>query len=128
MKTAQFTLPLMYGDHHVLVVRQLLENLPGVAQVYASSSFRMAEVEYDSNQLDEEKIQAVLAEAGYMDELSIPTEVGSSPADEEAEAPFFRHTAVFSQTGSTIRFGQTVPAVQRPLWPCPGIKPVTSNE
>jgi copper chaperone CopZ len=121
MKTATFTLSMMYGDHHVLAVRQLLLKLPGVADVYASSSFQIVEVEFDEKKLSEEKIQSVLSEAGYMEELPVVMEVGSSPAHENGK-PFFRHTAVFNQTGKTISFGQKLPDVGRPLWPCPGIE------
>ena len=120
MKSASFTLPMMYGDHHVLTIRQMLSALPGVTQIYASSSFQIVEVEYDEAQLSEEEIQDSLAEAGYLEEIMIPSEIGTNGADPDVK-PFFRHTAVFNQTGSTISFGQTVPEVERPLWPCPGI-------
>jgi copper chaperone CopZ len=112
---------MMYGDHHVLTVRQLLNALPGVRKIYASSSFQIVEVEYDETQLSEEEIQTSLAEAGYLEQFLIPTEIGTSVANQDGK-PFFRHTAVFNQTGTTISFGQTVPEVERPLWPCPGIK------
>ncbi|MCA9945138.1 MAG: heavy-metal-associated domain-containing protein [Ardenticatenaceae bacterium] len=121
MKTVSFTLPMMYGDHHVLAVRQLLNALPGISQIYASSSFQIVEVEYDEQQVSEGELQDSLAEAGYLEEIMIPAEVGTNAADQDIK-PFFRHTAVFNQTRSTISFGQTVPEVERPLWPCPGIK------
>lgn len=121
MRSETFTLPMMYGDHHVLEVRQLLNSLPGIENVYASSSFQIVEVTYDESQVDKETIQSTLADAGYLEELSIPVEIGSSPANENGR-PFFRHTAVFAQTGQAISFTQDVPEVQRPLWPCPGIK------
>lgn len=120
MKTTSFTLPMMYGDHHVLTVRQLLSALPGVTQIYASSSFQVVEIEYDEAQLSEGDIQSSLAQSGYLGQFLIPTEIGTSVANQDGE-PFFRHTAVFNQTGTTISFGQTVPEVERPLWPCPGI-------
>jgi copper chaperone CopZ len=121
MKTVSFSSPMMYGDHHVLTVRHLLSTLPGVTQIYASSSFQIVEVEYDETQLSEAEIQASLAEAGYLEEMLIPSEISTNAVDQEVK-PFFRHTAVFNQTGSTISFGQTVPEVEQPLWPCPGIK------
>ncbi len=121
MRSETFALPMMYGDHHVLEVRQLLISLPGIENVYASSSFQIVEVTYDESQVDKETIQSTLADAGYLEELLIPIEIGSSPAHENGK-PFFRHTAVFTQTGQSISFTQDVPEVQRPLWPCPGIK------
>lgn len=121
MRSETFALPMMYGDHHVLEVRQLLNSLPGIENVYASSSFQIVEVTFDESKVDKETIQSTLAEVGYLEELPIPVEIGSSPAYENGK-PFFRHTAVFAQTGKAISFTQDVPEVQRPLWPCPGIK------
>jgi copper chaperone CopZ len=111
---------MMYADHHVLTVRQLLLALPGVVEVYASSSFQIVEVSFDETQVTEEKIRLVLAEAGYMAELPVAVEFGSSQAFEKGK-PFFRHTAVFPQTDRTITFAQDVPEMARPLWPCPGL-------
>ena len=118
--TLSFPLPMMYADHHVLEVRRLLLSLPGVNAVYASSSFQTVEVDFEESELTKEDIQAALSKAGYVDELPVTVEFGSLAA--EGSKPFFRHTAVFQQTGQTISFGQDVPDVERPLWPCPGIK------
>ena len=120
MKEAGFDLPMMYGDHHVLAVRQLLFALPGVQDVYASSGFHLVDVAFDEAQITESEIESALAEAGYLDELAVPTEASSVP--QENGKPFFRHTAAFTQTGKSIGFGQEVPEVSRPLWPCPGVK------
>ncbi len=121
MTTISLPLPMLYADHHVLAVRQLLLALPGVADVYASSSFQIVEVSFDEAKLDEEKITAVLAQAGYLADLPVAVEFGSSPAFEKGK-PFFRHTAVFPQTDRTITFAQDVPELARPLWPCPGLE------
>lgn len=123
MKTVTFTLPMMYGDHHVLAVKQLLRDLPGVDDLYASSSFQIVEINFDEREITEEKLQQVLAEAGYFEDTAVPEEIGSSPSHENGK-PFFRHTAVFSQTGNAISFGQDLPEVKRPLWPCPGINSI----
>ena len=120
MTTISLPLPMLYADHHVLAVRQLLLALPGVSDVYASSGFQIVEVSFDESQLPQEKIETVLAEAGYLAELPVAVEFGSSPAFERGK-PFFRHTAVFPQTDRTIAFAQDVPEVARPLWPCPGL-------
>ena len=69
MTTISLPLPMLYADHHVLAVRQLLLALPGVSDVYASSGFQIVEVSFDESQLPQEKIEAVLAEAGYLAEL-----------------------------------------------------------
>ena len=120
MTTISLPLPMLYADHHVLAVRQLLLALPGVSDVYASSGFQIVEVSFDESQLPQEKIETVLAEAGYLAELPVAVEFGSSAAFERGK-PFFRHTAVFPQTDRTITFAQDVPEVARPSWPCPGL-------
>ena len=120
MKTVTFTLPMMYADHHVTAVHNLLHDLPGIQDLYASSNFHILEIDYDESEITEEKMQTVLAEAGYSEEMTVPEEIGSRPAHENSK-PFFRHTAVFTQTGNAISFGQNVPEVERPLWPCPGV-------
>ncbi|MBL1127736.1 MAG: copper chaperone [Chloroflexi bacterium] len=112
---------MMYADHHVLAVRQLLLALPGVVDVYASSSFQVVDVSFDETRCAEEEIRSVLAEAGYLAELPVAVEFGSGPAVEKGK-PFFRHTAVFLQTDRTITFAQDVPEMARPLWPCPGLE------
>jgi copper chaperone CopZ len=110
----------MYGDHHVTAVRRLLLALPGVRGVYASSSFRIVEVQYDEKQLSPEVIEATLAEAGYMGELPMPAETGVA-ATQNGGQTFFRHTAAYEQTGKSVGFGQKIAYEGRPLWPCPGM-------
>lgn len=121
MRTITVALPAMYGDHHVIAVRRLLHELPGVAEVYASSSFHVVEVSYDEQLIGEEEIQAALDAAGYGGELPVPVERGAGRSDGR-----FRHTAAFAEVGRTVTFTQNVAPVQRALWPCPGVGPVTA--
>ncbi len=127
MKTTTFELPMMYGDHHVVEVRNLLTGLPGAHEVYASSSFHIVEIQYDESQLSEENIRDKLDAAGYLGELVLPEET-SAAAVEQNDLKFFRHTAVLEQVGETVSFAQTVPHQQRPLWPCPGIGAITMED
>lgn len=120
-------LPNMFGDHHVIEVRRLLLNTPGVEQVYASSSFHIVEVKYDEAKLDPDEIERTLDRAGYMGQLPQPNETGIA-ATEEGSNTYFRHTAAFEQTGKAVGFTQHVPYVGRPLWPCPGMGPIQSVE
>jgi len=119
----------MFGDHHVIAVRTLLLKLPGVQDVYASSSFHLAEVEYDPAKITPAEIESTLAEASYLDELPMPTET-SVPATEKrnGQAAFFRHTAAYAQTGHMVSFAQKLPPTGRPLWPCPGMGVVESEQ
>jgi len=122
--TFQIDLPAMYGDHHVVEVRRLIMELPGVEDVYASSSFRFVEVQYDETKLESDAIQSVLEDAGYLGELPIAVEEGASADRENGNKPFFRHTIAHAQTGQSVSFAQKVPYAGRPLWPCPGMGPI----
>ncbi len=124
MKTMNVSLPAMYGDHHVAEVRRLLLALPGVQDVYASSAFQAAEVTFDPAQIEPGVIEKTLGEAGYLGELALPVESGKPVTESNGSAKYFRHTAVYAQTGRSVGFGQTVAYEGRPLWPCPGMGPV----
>ena len=127
MTVLTFDLPAMYGDHHVIEVRRILLNLEGVEDVYASSGFRAVEVAYNAEKISQEEITAALGEAGYLGELPIPVET-DVPANENNGSTFFRHTEAYVQTKSVVSFGQNVNYEGRPLWPCPGMKPVRMDE
>jgi copper chaperone CopZ len=58
-------IPNLYADHHVTRVRQLLFGLNGVDDVFASSAFKELHVTFDPAKVDEARIMAALAEAGY---------------------------------------------------------------
>ncbi len=128
MKTATFNLFMMYGDHHVIEVRKLITSIPGVKDIYASSSFRVVEVQYDENELSVDAIRATLEKAGYLGELSLPVEAGTGTAVSDGQQTFFRHTAVLEQVGQVVSFAQKVPYQGRPLWPCPGVGVIKSTE
>lgn len=125
METLSLHVPTMYGDHHVIAVRDLLLRLPGVSDVYASSSFHLVEVQYDPAKTAPQEIESTLEEAGYLGDLPTPKET-NIPATEKrnGQPAFYRRTAAYAQTGSTVSFAQTLPHVGRPLWPCPGMGPV----
>ena len=128
MKEISLDLPTMYGDHHVTEVRRLLLEMSGVEDVYASSGFRIAEIQYDEATIDPEVIRAKLEEAGYLGELPIPVERGALEEQKNGDKPYFRHTAAYEQTGSMVSFAQKVPFAGRPLWPCPGMGPINMPE
>lgn len=128
METLTLDLPTMYGDHHVIEVRRILLEIPGVDEVYASSSFRIVEVGYDLEKLNSNDITAKLEEAGYLGEITLPIETGASADLEDEDQPYFRHTAVYETTGKVVSFAQTVNYSGRPLWPCPGIGVIEVEE
>jgi copper chaperone CopZ len=118
----------MYGDHHVTEVRHLLLELPGVSDVYASSSFQIVDIQYDEAKLSPDEIRAALDEAGYLGELPVVVEQGAVEDRENGDKPFFRETVAYEQTGNSIGFAQQVPFADRPLWPCPGMGPIKQIE
>jgi copper chaperone CopZ len=116
----------MYGDHHVTEVRRLLLEIPGVDNVYASSSFQIVEVKYDGTKLEPEVIINKLEKNGYLGELAIAVERGALEQSKNGNKPFFRQTAAYEQTGLSLGFEQRTPFAGRPLWPCPGMGPIES--
>jgi copper chaperone CopZ len=128
MDTLTLEVQTMYGDHHVVEVRRILLELPGVKDVYASSSFRVVEVTYDPGKITPERIKACLEEAGYLGELSMPSETGEAAYGRSNGNSFFRHTTVYENTRQVVSFAQKVGYSGRPLWPCPGMGPIKSNK
>jgi copper chaperone CopZ len=129
MEVLSLELPAMYGDHHVVEVRRLLFEIPGVEEVYASSGFRAAEITFDPDKVDVEAIKAKLDSAGYIGELPIPVEVpAESAATGNGSKGFFRHTTAYKTTNQVVSFGQTVNFEGRALWPCPGMTSLTGMD
>ena len=76
MEKKSFELPAMYADHHVVEVRRILLETPGVEDVYASSAFQVAEVTYDPDTTSESAIAQKLEEAGYLGDFVVTAEAG----------------------------------------------------
>jgi copper chaperone CopZ len=111
----------MYGDHHVLEVRRILLNLPGVKEVNASSAFGMVSVTYDPVEINDLEIQLKLDEAGYLGEWTLPVEESAGSYYEAKGKSFFRHTEVFETSKHVVSFAQNASYTGRPLWTCPGM-------
>ena len=126
MATTSIELPSMYGDHHVIEVRRILLELDGVSEVYASSGFQVVEIEYNSKKTPKKDLVAALEKAGYTSDFAIPEE-SSTPANEDRDSAYFRHTEASEQTGNTVSFEQAVKVQRSPLWPCPGMGPVKTQ-
>ena len=124
MGTFTIELPTMFGDHHVIAVRGLLLKLPGVDDVYASSSFQVVEVTFDESKLTVDDITTALGDAGYLGEFSLPTEADIPVNERNGDSSYFRHTEAYAQTRHVVSFAQEVPFAGRPLWPCPGMGPI----
>jgi copper chaperone CopZ len=65
MKQVVVDVPGMYGDHHVLGVREALLAAKGVSEVTASAARRKVAVKFDEAVTSPDAIREVLAAAGY---------------------------------------------------------------
>jgi copper chaperone CopZ len=120
MTSVTIEVPIMYADHHVVEVRRILFEIPGVETVDASSAFQFVKIEYDPDKTSEDIIKQILDQNGYLGDLQVPLESGQPAVGGDGET-WFRHTAAYKVTGTEISFGQEITASQRPLWPCPGM-------
>lgn len=128
MEVLSIELPAMYGDHHVIEVRRLLFELDGVAEVYASSGFRAAEVSFDPTKVSVEDIKSKLDQSGYIGDLIIPEETGIAVNEGNGQDNFYRHTKAYEKASKVVSFAQSVSYKGRPLWPCPGMEPIKSMD
>ena len=128
MEKKTFELPAMYADHHVVEVRRLLLEIPGVQDVYASSAFKVADVTFDPDKVSEDEITSKLTEAGYLGDFAILQEAGIPATSKNGDGVYFRHTEVYENMKETIGFAQEVSYVGRPLWPCPGMGVIQTVE
>jgi copper chaperone CopZ len=124
MKTLTLAAPSMYADHQVIEARRILLELPGVAQVYASSAFHAIEVNFDDKKTNDEAIREALEPSGYLNELPVPAEPGIAMTEASGER-FMRHTANYPQTQQAISFSQEVGLASSAEWACPGFGPLT---
>lgn len=132
MNTISIEMPSLYGDHHVIEVRRLLLEMPGVKEVYASSCFHVVDVSFDPGLVDEQKIRQKLDEAGYFNEWSMPEETDVAAYQKTGQPAFFRHSAVYENTRTVVSFSQKVSnestGAGRPLWTCPGMGVIDKNK
>jgi copper chaperone CopZ len=115
MQALELPLPALYGDHHSVAVRKILEALPGVSDVYASPAFQVVGLRFDPKKAGPEAIKKALADHGY--ESGVPAPAYAAPAGVRST----RKTQVYPGTSSSLAFAQqTLVSEGRPLWPCPG--------
>ena len=127
-KTVTYNTPVLYGDHHVLEVRRLLSEVPGVEDIYASSAFRIVEVTYDNEKTSEEQISKKLDSAGYLGDWTLPIESEKAAfLESDRSLSFYRHTEVYETSREVVSFAQRVNYSGRPLWSCPGFGVIKSK-
>ena len=117
MQKSTFNTPGLFGDHHVTEIRQILFNIKGVKEIYASSAFQIVQVEFDENLVSHEMLLQAIENTGYLGQIPMMEETGQA-----AEAnSVFRNTATYATVKKTISFAQKAPYSGRPLWNCPGM-------
>jgi copper chaperone CopZ len=65
MEKVVLSVPGMYGDHHVLAVRDILGKLPGVENILATSAFKQVVVWFDAAKVKPADFEAALVAEGY---------------------------------------------------------------
>jgi len=115
MTSIAIDVPAMYADHHVVEVRRILHEVPGVRAVYASSAFHVVEINFDAEQTTAETLERLLGEAGYLSELPVPMESGEPATGRTAaDGRYRRHTTMNAPSGSTVAFRQELEAAASP--------------
>ena len=116
-----FDTPALYGDHHVIEVRRVLLQMPGIQEVYASSCFHAVEVSFAPARVTPEAIAACLASAGYLEPLPVAAESGGYLAPADGGGVPSRHTSTSTGIKQPVSFAQDVSQALRSGWPCPGM-------
>ncbi|RLC82477.1 MAG: hypothetical protein DRI61_02215 [Chloroflexi bacterium] len=96
MERVTFDLPLMYADHHVKAVRDVLLGVDGVGDVYASSMLKKVIVSYDPEKVTPALLEEKLKEAGY--EPGKELEVPQPPRNTDDKSPWFQLIKRITQT------------------------------
>jgi copper chaperone CopZ len=65
MEKVTFSIPAMWADHHVLEVRQVLDQVSGVEEVVASAMYKDVLIKYDPANTTPESLASALSEAGF---------------------------------------------------------------
>jgi len=111
-------LPMMYGDHHVVEVRHILNALPGVINIRASAARRRAELDYDAEQISAEAIKDALRGRGYSEADTLPpVSPRTKGITDYAVGP-----------GGAEEFVERVPAWGGAFGPCPGFEVLHPGE
>ena len=120
MERLLLTIPTLYGDHHTLAVRAILEKLDGISNLIVSPSRHQISLQLDPKVVTRQTIEQALAAQGY--EPGVPEPVFAPGLAERAT----RHSATYAGVGTQLTFAETTLVRDaRPLWPCPGFDPRT---
>lgn len=81
MEKITVKVPTMYGDHHVLTVRDAVSAVAGVGEINASAKAKEVTVSFDAGKTSADKIKGAIEAAGYAIEkdLELAQVANSSP-------------------------------------------------
>ncbi len=119
MEKVTLNVPGMYGDHHVLAVRDILGKLPGVEDIFATSAFKQVMVTFDPAKAKPADFESALAAEGYLHDQLWPEITDEIKAKKQGGSQF----VVASGIAESVRF--EAPPVN---WgaggprPCPGFE------
>jgi len=96
MEQLTITIPGMWGDHHVLAVREALGALAGVGEIEASAARSLVRLSFDPAVVGQEQIVQALCEAGY--DPSAVVEFAPPAANVAPGSPWFEGGSRMTQT------------------------------
>jgi copper chaperone CopZ len=96
MEQLTIAIPKMWGDHHVLAVREALGGLAGVGEIEASAARSLVRLSFDPAVVGQEQIVQALRDAGY--DPSETVEFASPPANSAQGSPWFEDDSRMTQT------------------------------
>ena len=65
MEKLVLTIPTLYGDHHTVAVRRILDRIAGVSDLLVSAAYRQVALKFDPAKTNAAAIEKALAAQGY---------------------------------------------------------------
>ena len=96
MEKVVFNLPAMWADHHVLAVRDALNQVSGVEEVLASAMYKDVLVKYDPSSVTPDALQRALLDSGY--EIAKSPELPTYPERTNDTSDWFRFQERITET------------------------------
>ncbi len=96
MEKATFNIPAMWADHHVLAVRQALDQVSGVQEILASAMYQDVLVKYDPDTVTPDDLKNTLSEAGYP--IAKAPELPTYPERTDDESDWFQFQERVTET------------------------------
>ena len=121
MQQVKFEIPVLYADHHVLEIKNILKEVEGIKDFFISSAFKIVKIDFDESAISEEELKTLLVKAGYHGDLGFENEEFSTEPGSKGHKKHYRKGVLYTQTGLTQGFKQNVTKTTRKEWPIPGM-------